>query len=143
MSLFPSQCNTIYIIFFLPFSLTTSFGLTWPSSGVDHYAKLSHCINNYFGYTVLFCFFSDTHYHCLYKKIVYNFILKNAIKISFHKIFRLKTFFLNCPFLGCRPLVICAYSYVCCSCFPFTSLVVFILAPGGPVLPYCVWSYLV
>jgi hypothetical protein len=60
MSLFPSQCNTIYIIFFLSSSFTTCFGLTWPSSGVDHYAKLSHCINNYFGYTVLFCFSSDT-----------------------------------------------------------------------------------
>jgi hypothetical protein len=61
MSLFPSQCNTIYIKFFLSSSLTTCFGLTWPSSSVDHYAKQSHCINNYFGYTVLFCFYSDTH----------------------------------------------------------------------------------
>jgi hypothetical protein len=39
------QHNIYYIIFLLSFSLTTStcFGLTWPTSGVDYCAKLSHC----------------------------------------------------------------------------------------------------
>jgi hypothetical protein len=73
------QYNIYYTIFLLSFSLTTCFGLTWPSSSVDHCAKLSHC--------TLYCF-STTRYDCLYKRF-----LKMLLK--FRKIFVFKTRFLK------------------------------------------------
>jgi hypothetical protein len=87
MSLFPSQCNTIYIIFFLSFSLSQHV-----SALLGHLQVLITMLNCHTVLIIIFAtlfFFSDTHTRIVCIKYFFFIILslKILLKFLFYKIF--------------------------------------------------------